>query len=54
MDCLINYTDYNNTTMERNVMDFSEFVELVNEHPEYTSIETMDDYLFNIQYEVTQ
>ena len=48
MDCLINYTDYNNTTMERNVMDFSEFVELVNEHPEYTSIETMGDYLFNV------
>lgn len=54
MDCLINYTDYNNTIMERNVMDFSEFVELINERPEYTSIETMGDYLFNIQYEVTQ
>lgn len=54
MDCLINYTDYNNTTMERNVMDFSEFVEIINERPEYTFIETMGDYLFNIQYEVTQ
>lgn len=52
MDCLINYTDYNYTTMEQNnsVIDFSEFselAELINEHPEYTSFETMGDYLFN-------
>ena len=50
MDCLINYTGYNYTTMEQNnsVMDFSEFVELINERPEYTSFETMGDYLFNV------
>lgn len=50
MDCLINCTDYNYTTMEQNnsVMDFSEFVELINEHPEYTSFETMGDYLFGV------
>ena len=50
MDCLIDYADHNNTIMEQNnsVIDFSEFVELINEHPEYTSFETMGDYLFNV------
>lgn len=50
MDCLIDYTDYNYSAMEQNncVMDFSEFTELINEHPEYTSLETMGDYLFNV------
>lgn len=50
MDCLIDYADYNYTAMEQNnsVMDFSEFIELINEHPEYTSLETMGDYLFNV------
>ena len=50
MDCLIDYADHNNTIMEQNnsVMDFSEFVELINEHHEYTSFETMGDYLFNV------